>query len=62
MSQSVPRSEPILVKRYGYSRLYDTRAARYRTVDELRDWEDHGIRFAVIDAETGRDVTQVMLS
>ena len=28
--------EPILVKRYGGNRLYDTTKARYVTVDELR--------------------------
>ena len=61
MPQSAPR-ESILVKRYGHTRLYDTNAARYRTVDELRDWEANGVRFAVIDAETGNDVTQVLLA
>lgn len=60
MPQSAP-SEPILVKRYGYARLYDTHAARYRTVDELRDWAATGVRFAVVDAESGNDVTQVLL-
>lgn len=57
-----PPSEPMLVKRYAHSRLYDTVAARYRTVDELRYWAESGVRFAVIDAESGHDVTQVLLA
>ena len=51
---------PILVKRYAQSRLYDTKAGRYLTLDELRHWVSAGIRFVVIDAKT-EDVTQVIL-
>jgi polyhydroxyalkanoate synthesis regulator protein len=57
-----PQREPILVKRYAYSRLYDTTAAQYRTVDELRHWAETGVRFAVVDVETGHDVTQALLA
>ena len=57
-----PRRESILVKRYAHSRLFDTTAAQYRTVDELRHWAETGVRFAVVDAETGHDVTQVLLA
>lgn len=53
---------PKLVKRYGGVRLYDTEAARYVTLAELRDWQARGVAFAVIDAETGQDVTKVLLA
>lgn len=53
---------PILIKRYARSRLYDTSRPRYVTVDELRDWERKGIIFTVVDAETGEDITRVLLA
>jgi hypothetical protein len=36
--------EPILIKRYAGSRLYDTSKARYVTVEELRKWSRAGDR------------------
>jgi polyhydroxyalkanoate synthesis regulator protein len=57
-----PPAYPILVKRYAQSRLYDTDAARYRTIAELRHWAATGVRFTVVDTETGHDVTQVLLA
>jgi polyhydroxyalkanoate synthesis regulator protein len=53
---------PILVKRYARSRLYDTMAARYLTVATLRRWQATGVAFVVVDAETGGDVTRVLLA
>ena len=54
--------EPILVKRYGGSRLYDTVQARYVTLDELREWQAQRIAFEVRDAETGEDISLVLLA
>jgi polyhydroxyalkanoate synthesis regulator protein len=54
-----PRDPEILVKRYTRSRLYDTAAGRYLTVNELRDWAARGVRFPVEDTETGEDLTRV---
>ncbi len=51
-----------LVKRYARSRLYDTHTARYVTVDDLRSWVTRGVSFRVIDAETGDDITRVLLA
>jgi polyhydroxyalkanoate synthesis regulator protein len=53
---------PKLVKRYARSRLYDTRTARYVAVSDLRSWAAKGIALVVIDAETGDDVTRVLLA
>ncbi len=55
-------SKPILVKRYARGRLYDTARACYVTVDDLRRWQWDGVRFLVRDADTGDDVTAVLLA
>ena len=54
--------QPVLVKRYARSRLYDTAARRYVTVEQLRTWAAEGIAFAVVDTETGADITRVLLA
>jgi polyhydroxyalkanoate synthesis regulator protein len=51
-----------VIKRYARSRLYDTQAACYVTVSNLRAWVLANVRFVVIDAETGDDVTRVLLA
>ncbi len=53
---------PILIRRYGRSRLYDTHHARYVSVEQLRQWVVSGVAFCVIDTETGEDVTRVLLA
>ena len=59
MAQAI---EPILVKRYARSRLYDTRHRCYVSVEQLRGWATRGIAFSVVDIETGHDVTRVLLA
>ena len=54
--------QPILVKRYARNRLYDTAACCYRTIETLRHWAATGIRFVVVDTETGEDVTRVLIA
>ena len=56
------RVRSILVKRYARSRLYDTANGCYVSVEQLRRWAIDGIAFAVIDTETGADVTRVLLA
>jgi polyhydroxyalkanoate synthesis regulator protein len=53
--------EPILVKRYAGSRLYDTSKARYVTIEELREWRYRQIAFEVREAETGDDASHILL-
>ena len=53
---------PIIVKRYAVSRLYDTAGARYVSLDELRDWKARGILFEIRDAESGEDISRVLLA
>ena len=57
-----PKHAPILIKRYGRSRLYDTVALRYVSVEDLRQWAQDSVSFVVVDTETGHDVTRVLLA
>ncbi len=54
--------QPILVKRYARSRLYDTCTSRYVNLDELRKWKARGIEFVVRDAETGDKISRILLA
>jgi polyhydroxyalkanoate synthesis regulator protein len=56
------KSRSIIVKRYARSRLYDTASRRYVSVEQLRGWAAEGVAVAVIDAETGEDITSVLLA
>ena len=53
---------PRLVKRYARSRLYDTQAACYVALSDLKAWAAAGVAFVVIDVETGDDITRVLLA
>jgi polyhydroxyalkanoate synthesis regulator protein len=55
-------AKPRLIKRYARTRLYDTQAARYVSLRDLRVWAARGVAFIVIDAETGDDITRVLLA
>ena len=55
-------ASPILVKRYVGLRLYDATNGRYVSVAQLRRWAADSVVFIVIDAETGVDVTRVVLA
>jgi polyhydroxyalkanoate synthesis regulator protein len=59
---ATPKYPPILVRRYARSRLHDTAAKRYLTIDDLRQWCKEGISFQVHDSETGEDITRVLLA
>ena len=55
-------ANPRLIKRYARTRLYDTQAACYVALGDLRSWAAKGIAFVVIDAETGDDITRILLA
>ncbi|AKF11217.1 polyhydroxyalkanoate synthesis regulator DNA-binding domain-containing protein [Sandaracinus amylolyticus] len=55
-------SEPILIKKYGNRRLYDTRASSYITLDQLEAIVRRGDDVRVIDAKTSEDLTQATLT
>ncbi len=52
----------IVVKKYSNRRLYDTDASRYITQDELTEKIRSGSDVRVIDAKSGDDLTQAMLT
>lgn len=57
-----PSSEPILIKKYGNRRLYDTSESRYVTQEELEGAIRGGQDVRVVDAKTGEDLTQSTLA
>ena len=54
--------EPVLIKRYARRRLYDASGSCYVSVEQLREWAAKGVAFAVIDTESGEDITRVLLA
>jgi polyhydroxyalkanoate synthesis regulator protein len=55
------QQQPILIKCYAGSRLYDPAAACYVTLEQLRHWQAQGVSFTVIDARTGADIRRALL-
>lgn len=56
------KTQPIVVKRYAQSRLYDATNQRYVSIKQLRKWVTTSIAFSVIDVETGADIKRVLLA
>jgi polyhydroxyalkanoate synthesis repressor PhaR len=55
-------SAPVLIKKYGNRRLYDTGDSRYITLEELATKVRSGIDVRVLDAQTSDDLTQATLA
>ncbi|MBK9033080.1 MAG: hypothetical protein IPL61_17730 [Myxococcales bacterium] len=53
---------PVLIKKYGNRRLYDTGESRYITQDELAAAIKRGVDVRVVDAKTNEDLTQATLA
>ncbi|HEY6117765.1 MAG TPA: polyhydroxyalkanoate synthesis regulator DNA-binding domain-containing protein [Candidatus Dormibacteraeota bacterium] len=51
-----------LIKKYANRKLYDTRASRYITLDEIAQLVRDGHEIKVVDRDNGADLTQVTLS
>jgi len=51
-----------LIKKYANRKLYDTRASRYITLDEIAQLVRDGNEIKVVDRDNGSDLTQVTLS
>jgi len=58
----MPSKAPVLIKKYGNRRLYDTGESRYITLDELSQKVQAGHDVRVVDAKSGLDLTQVTLT
>ena len=55
-------SPPILIKKYGNRRLYDTAESRYITLEELAGIIQAGADVRVVDAKSSADLTQATLT
>ncbi len=53
---------PVVIKKYGNRRLYDTAASRYINLDEIASMVREGKQVQVVDAKTGEDLTRVTLT
>lgn len=56
------KSEPIVIKKYANRRLYDTETSAYITLEDMCERVKEGRDFIVVDAKTGQDLTQQVLS
>jgi polyhydroxyalkanoate synthesis repressor PhaR len=54
-------SRPIVIKKYGNRRLYDTAESRYITLAELEEMIRRGAEVRVVDSKSGEDLTQATL-
>ena len=55
-------ADPIVIRRYARSRLYDAAGRRYVSVEVLHAWAADDVAFIVVDAETDEDITRVLLA
>ncbi|MCP4448544.1 MAG: hypothetical protein GY811_24890 [Myxococcales bacterium] len=55
-------AKPVLIKKYGNRRLYDTENSRYLTLEELAEKIHKGTDVAVVEVKTGDDLTQATLT
>jgi polyhydroxyalkanoate synthesis repressor PhaR len=55
-------AKPILIKKYGNRRLYDTDESCYLTLEELAEKIQKGADVRVVEVKTGEDLTQATLT
>lgn len=53
---------PVLIKKYGNRRMYDTAGSRYVNLDDIAALIRQGREVKVVDAKSGRDLTRVVLT
>jgi polyhydroxyalkanoate synthesis repressor PhaR len=53
--------EPITIKRYGNSRLYNASVGGYVSLQDIADMVEDDDTFVVRDAKSGEDITTVVL-
>ncbi len=56
------KSSPILIKKYGNRRLYDTVGSRYVNLEDIAALIREGKDVKVVDAKTGKDLSRVTLT
>lgn len=58
----IMKSSPVVIKKYGNRRLYDTAGSRYVNLDDIATFIREGRELKVVDAKTGQDLTRVTLT
>jgi polyhydroxyalkanoate synthesis repressor PhaR len=53
---------PVVIKKYGNRRLYDTAGSRYVNLEQIATLIREGREVRVVDANTGQDLTRVTLT
>jgi polyhydroxyalkanoate synthesis repressor PhaR len=53
--------QPVIIKQYPHRRLYHPGAGTYVTLDDLTAMVEDDEDFVVLEAETGEDVTPLVL-
>ncbi len=56
------KDNPVIIKKYGNRRLYDTSTSRYIKLEEIAALIRKGQEVRVVDANTGQDLTRVTLT
>jgi polyhydroxyalkanoate synthesis repressor PhaR len=56
------RPAPVLIKKYGNRRLYDSVNSKYINLDDIAGFIREGKEVKVVDAKTGQDLTRVTLT
>src|SRR6201981_3096605 len=62
MKRKAAKPETILIKKYGNRRLYDTAGSRYVNLDDIARYIREGSDVRVVDADSERDLTRVILT
>ena len=53
---------PVIIKKYGNRRLYDSSASKYVNLDDIARFIREGKSVQIVDAKTGQDLTRVTLT
>jgi len=56
------QAAPLIVKKYGNRRLYDTSGSRYVNLEDIAALIREGKDVRIVDAKTGQDLTRVTLT
>jgi polyhydroxyalkanoate synthesis repressor PhaR len=56
------KPSPVIIKKYGNRRMYDTTGSRYVNLDDIAAFIRQGKELKVVDAKTGQDLTRVTLT
>ncbi len=56
------KPDPVLIKKYGNRRLYDSSSSQYVNLDDIARLVREGKQVQVVDAKTGQDLTRVTLT